>query len=65
MTDQPTEPRVSAIRDAARPRLPTGLRSSPNWPGFGSERRPTPARATRSPPPAAAFRWSRSIRRLR
>ncbi len=42
MTSQPTEPNVSAVRDAARPRSSAGPPSRPNWTAEPSSRQGLP-----------------------
>jgi hypothetical protein len=65
MTNQPTEPNVSEIGDAARPPVADRAAFQTELDRLRARERPIPARAMRSPPPDDASRWSKSIHRLR
>jgi hypothetical protein len=62
MTNQPTEPNVSAVGDVARPPVADRAAFQTELDRLRVRERPTAAKEIRSPPPAAASRWSRSIR---
>ncbi len=65
MTDQPTEPSVSAVRDAARPPVADRAAFQTELDRFGGREKAHTREGDAIAAPDAASRWSKSIRRLR